>query len=93
MQKIKIQLIFIKQENKFCLSLHDNGSSRCFFLNRVVIHQFEGKYYELNAYSIYLGNISEDFSNDNVKETGLNGYVYNFLKVLMLLILLILINI
>ena len=25
-----------------------------------------------------LGNISKDFSVDNIKKTGLNGYVYDF---------------
>ena len=27
---------------------------------------------------LYLGNISEDFSVDNMKNTGLHGYVYDF---------------
>ena len=27
---------------------------------------------------MYLGNISKDFSVDNMKNTGLNGYVYDF---------------
>ena len=26
-----------------------------------------------------LGNISKDFSLDNMKKTGLNGYVYDFI--------------
>ena len=25
-----------------------------------------------------LGNVSKDFSVDNIKNTGLNGYVYDF---------------
>ena len=25
-----------------------------------------------------LGNISKDFTNDNIKKIALNGYVYNF---------------
>ena len=29
-------------------------------------------------YQLCLGNISKDFSVDNMKKTGLNGYVYDF---------------
>ena len=34
----------------------------------------------LKLWHIYfcLGNISKDFSVDNMKKTGLNGYVYDF---------------
>ena len=34
---------------------------------------------ELVAYPVCLENISKNFSNDNMKKTGLNGYVYDFL--------------
>ena len=30
------------------------------------------------AYPLCLGNISKDFSLNNMKKTGLKGYVYNF---------------
>ena len=33
---------------------------------------------EIVAYPLCLGNISKDFSVDNMKKTGLNGYVYDF---------------
>ena len=31
------------------------------------------------ATPLCLGNISEDFSRDNMKETGFDGYVYGFI--------------
>ena len=33
---------------------------------------------EIVAIPLRLGNISKDFSVDNMKKTGLNGYVYDF---------------
>ena len=33
---------------------------------------------EIAASPICLGNISKDWSADNMKKTGLNGYVYEF---------------
>ena len=33
---------------------------------------------EIVATPLCLGNFSEDFSVDNMKETGLNGYVCDF---------------
>ena len=42
------------------------------------MHQFKAKDSELKAYLLCLGNISKDFSVDNMKKTGLNGYVYDF---------------
>ena len=30
------------------------------------------------ANTLCLGNISKDFSVDNLKKTGLNGYIYDF---------------
>ena len=36
------------------------------------------KILKLIPISLCLGNISKDFSVDNMKKTGLNGYVYDF---------------
>ena len=33
---------------------------------------------EINAYPLCLGNISKDFTVNNMKKTGLCGYVYDF---------------
>ena len=40
--------------------------------------KFKAKDSEISAYLLCLGNTSEDFSIDNMKKTGLKGYVDNF---------------
>ena len=40
--------------------------------------KFKAKDSEISAYLLCLGNISEDFSIDNMKKTGLKGHVDNF---------------
>ena len=37
-----------------------------------------GKYSNIIANSLCLGNISRDWSTDNMKRTGFTGYVYYF---------------
>ena len=45
------------------------------------IHQFKAKYSEIKDYALYLGNISKDFTINNMKKkTGLKGIV-KFLSV------------
>ena len=39
------------------------------------IIKFKAKDSEILAYSLCLGNISKDWSHDNIKKTGLKGYV------------------
>ena len=39
---------------------------------------FKAKDSETVATPLCLGNISKDWSVDNMKKTGLNGYVYDF---------------
>ena len=42
------------------------------------IYKFKAKDSEIVATPLYLGNISKDWSADNMKKTGFNGYVYDF---------------
>ena len=65
-------------KNKFCLSLHYNGASSYLFVNGKEIEKFKGKDSEIVGSLLCLGNISKDWSTDNMKRTGLNGYVYEF---------------
>ena len=48
------------------------------FVNATKIHQFKAKDFEIKRYPLCLENISKDFTVDNTKKTGLNGYVYDF---------------
>ena len=69
---------FTENNKKFCLSLHYNGANSYLFLNSTEIIKFKAKDSEIVATLLCLGNISKDFSVDNTKKTGLNGYVYDF---------------
>ena len=48
------------------------------FVNGRKIYKFKAKCSEIVATPLCLGNISKDCSVDNIKKTGLNGYVYGF---------------
>ena len=48
------------------------------FVNGTEIHKFKAKDSEIVATPLCLGNISKDWSVDNMKKTGLNEYVYDF---------------
>ena len=58
--------------------MHYNGTNIYLFLKSIEIIKLKAKDSEIVAYPLYLGNISKDFSVDNMKKTGLNGYVYDF---------------
>ena len=68
---------FTLTKNKFCLSLHYNGANSYLFANGTEIHKFKAKDSEIVASSLCLGNISKEWSVDNIKKTGFNGYVYD----------------
>ena len=69
---------FTENNKKFSLSLHCNGANSYLFVNGTEIHKFKAKDSEIVASPLCLGNISKDFSVDNMKKTGLSGYVYDF---------------
>ena len=69
---------FTDNGDKYCLSLHYNGVNSYSFVNGKEIIKFEAKDSEIVAIPLCLGNISKDWSVDNTKDTGLNGYVYGF---------------
>ena len=48
------------------------------FVNGTEIYKFKPRDSEILAYSLCLGNISKDWSIDNMKKTGLKSYVYDF---------------
>ena len=72
----KNYLININKNNKkFCLSFHYNGANSFLFVNGTNIIKFKAKDSKIVATPLCLGNISKDFSVDNMKKAGLNGYV------------------
>ena len=58
--------------------MHYNGANSYLFVNGTEIHTLEAKDSEVVATLLCLGNISKDFSVDNMKKAKLNGYVYDF---------------
>ena len=55
-----------------------NGRNSYLLVNGLKIYDFKANNSELFANPLCSGNISKDFSVPNMKETGLNGYVYDF---------------
>ena len=71
-------MYFTVTGKKFCLSLHYNGVNSYLFVNSTEIIKFKAKDSEIIATPLCLGNISNNCSVDNMKKTGLNGFIYDF---------------
>ena len=69
---------FTATKKKLCLSLRYNGANSYLFVNGTKISKFKAKDSEIVASPLCLVNISKDWSTDNMKKTGLAGYVYDF---------------
>ena len=69
---------FTDNGDKYRLILHYNGANSYSFANGTEIIKFKAKDSKIVASPLCLGNISKDWSVDNMKDTGLNGYVYDF---------------
>ena len=66
----KIHLInFTLTKKKFCLSLHYNGANSYLFINGTEIYKFKVKDSKIVGSPLCLGNISKDWSVDNLKRT------------------------
>ena len=69
---------FTNMNEKFCLSLHYNRANSYLFVNGKEIIKFKAKNSEIVATPLCLGNVSKEWSTDNMKKTGLYRYVYEF---------------
>ena len=58
--------------------MHYNGVNSYLFVNGTDIIKFKAKDSEINPYELSLGNISKDYSIDNMKKSGLKSYIYDF---------------
>ena len=56
----------------FCLSSHYNGANSYLYVNGKEMVKFKAKDSEIVTTPLCLGNISKDWSVDNMKRTGLN---------------------
>ena len=57
--------------------MHYNEANSYLFVNSTEIYNFKANDTETVASPLFLRNISKDFSVDNMKKTGLNGYVHD----------------
>ena len=69
---------FTVTKKKFCLGLHYNGANSYLFVNSTEIYKFKANDSKILVGPICLGNISKDWSVDNMKKTGFTGYIYDF---------------
>ena len=69
---------FTVAKKKFCLSLHYNGTNSYLFVNGMEIIKFKAKDSEIVLSPLCLGNVSKDWSIDDMKKIGFHGYVYDF---------------
>ena len=82
---------FTVTEKKFYLSLHYSGRNSYFFVNGTEIIKFKAKDSEIVAIPLCLGNISKDWSTDNMKKKqGLPDMFMILVQTIMLLQLMIL---
>ena len=75
---IKYSINFTENNKKILLNLNYNGANSYLFVSGTEIIKFKAKDSEFIATPLCLGNISKDFSVDNMKKTVLNGYVHDF---------------
>ena len=80
---------FTVTKKRFCLSLHYNESNSYLFVNGTEIIKFKAKVSKIVASPLCLGNISKDWSNDNMKKQGLLDMFMILVKTIMLLQLMI----
>ena len=64
---------FLRSNRKFCISLYYNGNNSFLFANATKIYHFKANYSEIKNYPFCLGNISGDFSANNMKR------IYNYM--------------
>ena len=69
---------FEEHNKKFCWWLHYDGVNSYLVAMVQKLLKFKAKDSEIVATPLCLGNISKYFSADNMKKTGLYGYVYSF---------------
>ena len=60
---------------RFVLSLQYNGINSFLFVNATKVYQFKAKDSEIKDYTLCLGNISKDFTINNMKKLGLRRVV------------------
>ena len=76
----KYLISFTESGKRFVLSLHCSGRNSFLFVKATKVYQFKAKKSKIKGYALCLGNVSRDFTINNMKKTGLKGAA-NFLSV------------
>ena len=84
---------FTEKNKKFCLSLHYNGANSYLFVNGTEIYKFKAKDSEIVASPLCLGNISKDWSADNMKRKQDLMVMFMILVLIMILLMLMILKI
>ena len=58
--------------------MHYNGANSYLLINGAETYKSKAKNSKIVQPPLCLGNISKDWSVDNMKKTAFNGYVYHF---------------
>ena len=66
--KSQYPINFTQSWKRFVLSLHYNGSNSFLFVNATKVYQFKAKNSEIKDYALCLGNVSKDFTINNMKK-------------------------
>ena len=69
---------FTVLRKNFCLSLYYNGANSYLLVNDTKINKFKVKDFEINPTPLCLGKILKDFSADNMKKAGYDGFFFYF---------------
>ena len=64
----RYSISFTEKNKKICLSLHYNRANSYLFVNGTEIYKFKAKDSKIVARPLCLGNISKDWSTDNMKK-------------------------
>ena len=76
---------FTEHNKKFCLSLYYDGANSYLFVNGKEIIKFEAKDSEIVTTPLCLGNISNDWTVDNMKKLNLMVMFMILVLIMMLL--------
>ena len=69
----KYPINFTQSGKRFVLSQYYDGSNSFLFVNATKVYQFKAKNSEIKDYALCLGNVSKDFTINNMKKTELKG--------------------
>ena len=77
---------FTVTKKELCLSLHYDRANSYLFVNRTEICKFKAKDSKIVAAPLYLGNISKDWSVDNMKKKQDLMIIFMILVLIMMLL-------